>query len=147
MLSPIQNLFEVARTEWGLPIRENPISKLKIAVECNRRESRLRDGELDRIIEAAKKTKNPVILPIILFTLQTGLRRSEILSATWNHLDMERTIVFMTLWDEWFLGRGRSGPAGRTRGLHGGRRRFSPGTTQQAGCPQLVATVAAQVRP
>jgi hypothetical protein len=30
MLSPIQNLFEIAKTEWGLPIGENPVSKLKI---------------------------------------------------------------------------------------------------------------------
>ncbi|HSP50496.1 MAG TPA: hypothetical protein VLN61_10015 [Pseudolabrys sp.] len=26
-LAPIHNLFEIARTEWGLPIKENPVSK------------------------------------------------------------------------------------------------------------------------
>jgi integrase len=87
MLSPIQNLFEVAKTEWGLPLRDNPISTLKIACLSNRRERRLRDGELDRLIIGARKTKNPIILPIILFALQTGLRRSEILAATWNDLN------------------------------------------------------------
>jgi hypothetical protein len=47
MLSPIQNLFEVARFEWKLPITENPVAKLKIVCETTRRERRLRDGELD----------------------------------------------------------------------------------------------------
>lgn len=42
MLSPIQNLFEVARMEWGLPIKQNLVAKLKIACENNRRERRLR---------------------------------------------------------------------------------------------------------
>ncbi len=88
MLSPIQNLFEVAKTEWGLPIRENPVSNLKFVCLNNRRERRLREGELERTIEAAKKTRNPIILPVILFALQTGLRRSEILSARWNDLDI-----------------------------------------------------------
>ena len=89
MLSPIQNLFEVAKEEWGIPIRENPVSKLKFTYVSNRRERRLREGELDRIIEAADKTQNKLILPIIMLALQTGLRRAEILAAMWSDLDMD----------------------------------------------------------
>jgi hypothetical protein len=37
VLAPIHNLFEVARTEWGLPIRENPLSKLKLEASDQRR--------------------------------------------------------------------------------------------------------------
>jgi hypothetical protein len=44
-MSPIQNLFEVTWEEWGLPIGENPVSKLKIVCETTWRERRLRDGE------------------------------------------------------------------------------------------------------
>ena len=89
MLSPIQNLFSVAKTEWGLPLGDNPVGTLKIVCLSNRRERRLRDGELDRLIAGASKTKNLIILPIVLFALQTGLRRSEILAATWSNLDIE----------------------------------------------------------
>jgi len=46
-LMPIRNLFEVARAEWGLPIRENPLSKLKLEASDHRRERRLRPGEQD----------------------------------------------------------------------------------------------------
>ena len=88
-LSPIHNLFEVARSEWGLAIKENPLDKVRLDCPNSRRERRLREGELERIKEAANKTRNPIILPVILFALQTGLRRSEILAATWNDLDIE----------------------------------------------------------
>jgi integrase len=83
-LSPLHNLFEVARSEWGLPIKENPLDGVKLECRHNGRERRLREGELERISSAASKTKNPHILPIIMFALQTGLRRSEILAATWK---------------------------------------------------------------
>ena len=91
--SPLHNMFETAKDEWGLPIKENPISKLKFVCLSNRRERRLREGELDRIKEAANKTKNPVILPVIMFALETGLRRSEILQATWGHLDLINRVL------------------------------------------------------
>ena len=63
-------------------IKENPLDKVRLDCTSNRRERRLREGELERIIAAANKTRNPVILPVILFALETGLRRSEILAAT-----------------------------------------------------------------
>ena len=83
MLSPIQNLFEVAKSDWELPIRENLITKLKLNCLSNRRERRLREGELESLHKAAGKTQNLLIWPIVLFALETGLRRSEILSARW----------------------------------------------------------------
>jgi integrase len=95
MLSPIQNLFEVAKSEWRLPIRDNPISKLKIACLNNRRERRLREGELDLIKNAASTNRNSLVLPIILFALETGLRRSEILAATWNDLDAANRLLMI----------------------------------------------------
>ena len=55
-LVPIQNLYEVARNEWALPIRENPLSKLKFGGSDQRRERRLRPGELEALIEAAKQS-------------------------------------------------------------------------------------------
>ncbi len=89
-LSPIHNLFEVARDEWEIPISENPLDKMRLKTTNNRRERRLNEGELERIIESSKTTRNPFILPIIIFATETALRRSEILSLRWGSLDTKR---------------------------------------------------------
>jgi integrase len=91
--SPLHNLFEIATREWGLPLRENPLDSVKLICSSNRRERRLQEGELERITDAAGKTKNKLILPIILFALETGLRRSEILAATWTHLHLANRVL------------------------------------------------------
>ncbi len=92
-LASLQNLFEVARDEWGLPIKDNPVRALHFKAEENRRERRLKDGEFDRITIAAQGCRNQLVLPIILFALETALRRSEILAATWSHLQIENRVL------------------------------------------------------
>ena len=89
-LDPISNMFEVARDEWGIPIRENPLAKLRLPSINNRRERRLKDGELERLIEAARTRKNPLIAPIIQFAVETGMRRGEILAMCWDHIDWKQ---------------------------------------------------------
>ena len=92
-LNPIQNMFEVARDEWGIPIKENPLTKLKLKATDNKRERRLREGELERIIQASSKNRNPYVLPVILFALETAMRRGEILSLQWDQVDLKRSSV------------------------------------------------------
>jgi hypothetical protein len=76
-LTPIRHLFEVARKEWGLPLRENPLAQLSIGGVDQRRERRLREGELARLLAAAKTSRNPFLVPIMLFALVTGMRRGK----------------------------------------------------------------------
>jgi integrase len=54
------------------------------------RDRRLKPGEWQRLVEAAKKTRNPLLLPLISFALETGMRRGEMLGAKWEHLRWER---------------------------------------------------------
>jgi integrase len=91
--SSLQHLFEVAKNEWGLPIRNNYIKQIRFNAETNRRERRLRPGEFERITTAAKACRNPFVLPIILFALETALRRSEILAASWSHLQLNSRLL------------------------------------------------------
>ena len=56
----------------------------------------LTDG-LERITQAAGLTQNPHILPIILFAIETGMRRGEILGLERQHVHLDRQIVFLPM--------------------------------------------------
>jgi integrase len=93
-LVPIRNLYEVACTEWGLPIRENPLSKLKLEASDQRRERRLRLGEQDNLLAAARRCRNQFVGPIITLALETAMRRGEILAIKKEHIDFsKRTLL------------------------------------------------------
>lgn len=89
-LTPLRHMFRHARDEWDIPLRDSPLSKVKLAGADKRRERRLREGELDRLLEAGKKTRNPLIVPIIMFALETAMRRGEILALRIRDVDIER---------------------------------------------------------
>ena len=86
-LTPLRHMFEVARKEWGLPIRDNPLASLSIAGADPKRERRLREGELARLLAAARASRNPFLVPLILFALVTAMRRGEILAMKWADID------------------------------------------------------------
>ncbi len=101
ILSPVKHLLNLARDEWGIPLRENPLDKLRLKVIDNKRERRLRPGELEklRLYTSGKKAKgrghtnrkrNPYIMLVIEFALETAMRRGEILALRWADIDLER---------------------------------------------------------
>ena len=92
-LNPIHNMFQIARDEWGIPLKENPLSKLKLKGTDNRRERRLKEGEYQKLIQAAETRKNPWIKKVVMFAIQTGMRRGEILSLHWDQVDLARRSV------------------------------------------------------
>ena len=61
------------------------------------RNRRLEDGEFERLEEAAKQTKNPHIWPIVVFAIETGMRRDEVLGLRWEHVDLDRRIAFLPI--------------------------------------------------
>ena len=87
-LDVIHNLFEVARDEWGLPFKENPLDKIRLDCTDTRRERRLRPGEFERLVDACGLCRNPYVLPIIKLAIETGMRRGEILAIQWHDIDI-----------------------------------------------------------
>jgi len=89
-LNPIRHMFRHAREEWGIPLRDDPLAKIKLTGADKARERRLRDGELDSLLSAAKANRNPYVVLIVRFALETAMRRGEILSLRWRDIDSER---------------------------------------------------------
>lgn len=90
ILSPVQRLLQVAIDEWDIPLRENPLARFKLKAVDNKRQRRLQDGEFDRLLKAGGKTRNPFILPVVRFALETAMRRGEILALGVRDVDIER---------------------------------------------------------
>ena len=94
-LAPLHNMFELARDEWGLPLRENPLRKVRLASCQIRRERRLKSGELDQLILAARACRNQLVMPIVLLAVETGMRRGEILSLKWENVDRKAAAILI----------------------------------------------------
>lgn len=92
-LSPLSNMFEIARTDWTLPLRSNPLSDLSLKVKDNKRDRRLREGEYEKLLEAGRKTRNPFLIPVVRLALETGMRRGEMLALRFRDVDIERCTV------------------------------------------------------
>jgi integrase len=92
-LNPIQNMFEIARDEWGIPLRVNPLRGMRLKATDNKRERRLKEGEFERLAEAVGKLRNPHVSRVVLFALETAMRRGEILALCWDQVDLDRACV------------------------------------------------------
>tara|TARA_R100000365_G_C2746816_1_gene76258 strand:- start:4013 stop:5101 length:1089 start_codon:yes stop_codon:yes gene_type:complete len=102
ILSPIKHLLNMAKDEWGYPLRENPLDRLRLKTTDNKRERRLRPGEIDQLLLCAagkekregrghtNRKRNPYVIVIVEFALETALRRGEILALRWADVDIER---------------------------------------------------------
>lgn len=88
-LSILGHLFEVARREWGIQIH-NPVRDIKLPANGRPRDRRLLDDEEWKLIAACRKARNPWLLPIVQLAIETAMRRGELLSLRWKHIDLRR---------------------------------------------------------
>ena len=86
-------MFVIAIDEWGIPIKANPLSKIRFKGSDIRRERRLNEDEFQEIIQAANKTQTPHLASIIEFAIETGMRRGEMLAMRWKDVDLEKSQI------------------------------------------------------
>jgi integrase len=90
-LAVLSNLFTVATNEWGFDELSNPTTKVKLPKLPSGRVRRLCENEFDLII---KNSESTLIKPITILAIETGMRRSEIASIKWQHINIiKRTLL------------------------------------------------------
>lgn len=100
-------VLEVGRKEWGLNV-ENPIRSVKLPKSNNERSRRLTEeeqaillAEMDKETRrsngalAAGGVRNIWIKPLVLFALETAMRRGEMLALRWEHIDFAKRVAFL----------------------------------------------------
>ncbi|EDP63801.1 probable site-specific integrase/recombinase [alpha proteobacterium BAL199] len=89
----IQGVINTAMREWGLDLQQNPVTRVTKPKPVRARERRLTDSELTSIVERAHGRCGGVLLPTILLAIETGMRRSELLSMTWANVALSAGAV------------------------------------------------------
>ena len=93
----LRHAWNIARIEWGWPLGDNPLTFIRMPKNNPPRERRLKIGEYGRLEEAAKASRSWYLWPIIVIAIETGMRRGEILSLRWEHVDEDKRSVFLPI--------------------------------------------------
>ncbi len=93
----IKHAFDIAMREWDIPLRENPLAKLKKLKTNNARTRRLSAEEYKTLEEAYSKNRNPHIMTLIRFAIETAMRRGEILRLKWDDINFEAKTLHIPL--------------------------------------------------
>jgi len=87
-LALLKTMFNLA-IDWGY-VKENPVTKVKLHSETsNTIENILSVDDEEALLDASEDW----LKPIILVSLYTGMRRSEVLNLQWKNVDLERNII------------------------------------------------------
>ena len=90
-LALISNLFEVAASDWGMESLRNPVKKARKPKLPSGRKRRLEGDEEERLLKAC----SPKFRPVVLFALETAMRRGEISSLRWENVNLKKRSVFL----------------------------------------------------
>jgi integrase len=84
-LAALKKSFNLALKEWQW-VSENPVMRVSMERENNKRDRWLRDDEEARLLEACPEW----LRELVIFALNTGMRLSEILRLMWKDVDLGR---------------------------------------------------------
>jgi hypothetical protein len=91
-IAVLSHLFTVARNEWRFEGLSNPVTQTTLPKLPPGRTRRLHPGELDLILQ---NTDSLLLKPIVIFAIETGMRRSEITSLEWKHLNLNKKTILI----------------------------------------------------
>jgi len=112
-LSVLSHVFNIARKEWGMESLSNPVELVRKPQPNNARTRRIaggdsesdsastddaesirraKDGELERVIAASSSALLPSIISL---AVETAMRRGEIVTLRWEHVDLKRRVAHL----------------------------------------------------
>ena len=89
-LANLKKAFNLAVREWEW-CRDNPVSRVSMERENNKRDRWLSGDEENRLLHACA----PWLHDVVTFALHTGMRMGEILELTWRGVDFTRRTVMV----------------------------------------------------
>jgi integrase len=84
--------IECLNLVWS-DLDDDPLRRVKKPRQSRGRVRFLSDNERERLLEAWKGSRNPLLHPVVVIALSTGARKSEILGITWPNVDLQRRMI------------------------------------------------------
>lgn len=97
-LAVISSIINHARREWGMVI-QNPIEVIRKPPMPPGRDRVLTKAEEARLLDELAPTgrRNPLMQPLAIVAIETAMRRGELLSLRWEHVHLERRVIFLPM--------------------------------------------------
>jgi integrase len=96
-LNTISHAIEIATREWGLWVPRNPVKLVRRPPVPRGRTRRLKEGEEDCLLAACDRGRTPLLKPLIVMAIETGMRRGELLELRWEHVDLKLGVAHLPL--------------------------------------------------
>lgn len=98
-LSVVSCLYETALKDWGINCI-NPVKQIAKPKVQNSRDRRLSELEFEYLFRAladdsAGKRSNNIIIDIVQFSIETGMRKSEPFRLEWTDVDLKRRVALL----------------------------------------------------
>lgn len=94
-LAVFHSIFEVARKEWDINI-PNPVSDIRRPKLPKGRDRRLLEGEEEILLEACGNSGNIWLKQVVIFAIETAMRKSEIFSLNWDDINIKKRTAHLT---------------------------------------------------
>ena len=96
-LSLLSHVFTIARKEWGMDGLLNPVQSVrKPSLIGTGRTRRLQSGEEAELLRRAREYGGP-LSRVIVFALETAMRRGEIADLRWDNIDLKQRVVHLPM--------------------------------------------------
>ncbi len=96
-IGSLSHLIDISIKDWGIPLTNNVAMLVRKPKQSRGRDRRLVEDEEHILLQAAKNSKSPLLAPIIILALETGMRLGELLSLDWNSIDLKKQIALLPI--------------------------------------------------
>ena len=94
-LTLLSHIFTVAMQDWGYELTCNPVSKIRKPPPSSSRNRRLEEGEEEKLLHGLNQITNIWTKPLMLFAIETAMRRGELLKLQWQYVFLEKKYVHL----------------------------------------------------
>jgi integrase len=96
-LAILSHVIDTAIKDWAIALPQNPVRLVRKPAPNRPRDRRLVSDEYERLLLAAASSSSPLMRPIVVLAVETGMRLGELLQLEWPRIDLHARIAVLPL--------------------------------------------------